>query len=96
MHNPFNPIAASRCPHCGYQLNPLAWRDQDHRPETGDLTICQGCAHVLRFGKHLTLRELTQRDELALLAKNPDIKRQCAVVAHRLLDRLPIQLMNDS
>ena len=74
-----------RCPHCGFLIDAASWQDEGHRPEVGDLTICQGCAHVLRFGKLLKLTAMTERDERALLALNPDILQQTRLVARRLL-----------
>jgi hypothetical protein len=84
-----SPVPASRCPHCRFVIDTFAWQDGGHLPEVGDLTICQGCARVLRFGRHLTLTAMTDRDELAFLAANPDITRQVQIVARRLLSSLP-------
>lgn len=84
-------VPASRCPHCGRPLDPAAWQDGGQRPETGDLTICEGCARVLRFGRGLTLTAMTDRDERAFLAANPDITRQAQVIARRLLSSLPLR-----
>lgn len=79
------PVPSTRCPHCGLRIDTSSWRSEDHGPEAGDLTICQGCAHVLRFGKRRQLTAMTERDERAFLASNPDIKAQCRTVARRLL-----------
>jgi hypothetical protein len=56
------------CPDCG-------WRwvkgETDLLPESGDVTICDGCGRVLRFGRGvfggpLKLGPLSERDERAL------------------------------
>jgi len=84
------PLPLSRCPHCGLAIDAIAWQDGGHAPEVGDLTICQGCARVLRFGRHMMLTAMTDRDERAFLAANPDIKRRVQAVARRLLASPPI------
>lgn len=85
-----SPVPASRCPHCGLAIDTRSWREGLHQPEVGDLTICQGCAHVLRFGRHLHLIAMTERDERQLLARDPDIRHQAQTVARRLLAHLSI------
>lgn len=92
MHSAIvSPVPRSRCPHCGLTIDAAAWQDNGHQPEIGDLTICQGCAHVMRFGLGHRLTAMTERDERALLAENPDIKRQAQVVARRLLSHMPLR-----
>lgn len=78
-------VPASRCPHCGLTIDTRSWQSEGHLPENGDLTICQGCARVLRFDKRRRLTAMTDRDERRFLASNPDIKAQCRDVAVRLL-----------
>jgi len=84
-------VPVTSCPHCGHQLDARAWQDGGLWPEPGDLTICEGCARVLRFGRRLALTAMTDRDERAFLAANPDIKRQAQAVARRLLSTLPLR-----
>ena len=85
LHDLSVTMPVSACPHCGLAIDPRAWQHDAHRPEAGDLTICQGCAHVLRFDKRLKLTAMTERDERRLLALNPDILQQARTVARRLL-----------
>ncbi len=80
-------VPVSRCPHCGLSLDAFAWRDNGHSPEPDDLTICQGCAHILRFGRHLKLIALTERDERAMHRSNPDIFKAVQAIARRLLSQ---------
>lgn len=85
-----SPVPSSRCPHCQFVIDTRAWRDGLHQPEVGDLSICQGCAHILRFGRRLTLTAMTERDERRLLASDPDIRHQAQTVARRLLAHLTL------
>jgi len=78
-------VPVSRCPHCGYTISAAAWRDNGRGPADGDLTICQGCARVLRFDRRLRLTAMTDRDERIFLAANPDVRAQAQAVARQLL-----------
>jgi PBSX family phage terminase large subunit len=91
MPSSISPVPVTRCPHCGFTLDTIAWNDRGHRPEPGDLTICQGCARVLRFDRHRRLTVMTDHDERAFLARNPDVKRQAQVVARQLLTHLTLR-----
>lgn len=84
-----SPVPASRCPHCQFVIDTRSWNDGLHQPEVGDLTICQGCAHLLRFGRRLTLTAMSERDERAIHAKDAQIRQQVQIVARRLLSLVP-------
>ena len=36
----------------------------EHKPQSGDVTICLYCGHIMAFGKALELRSLTDEEML--------------------------------
>lgn len=83
-----SPVPSSPCPHCGLKIKTSTWHDGWHIPEDGDLTICAHCVHILRFDKHRKLRALTERDERAMIASDPDIARMMREIASRHLSAM--------
>jgi hypothetical protein len=70
------------CPTCGKWLDAsegvtvtgTIQIEEEKLPKEGDVTICMGCATVLRFGKNLQVENLTGED-LNNIKKDPHVRK---------------------
>jgi hypothetical protein len=76
-------VPVSECPHCGGRIDSSAYEDGGHVPEVGDLTICEHCARILRFGRWLILEAMSDGDERALLAADENVRATCNQIRAR-------------
>lgn len=63
-----NKVPESACPSCGYMMDAASCvsRENDGRPEPGDITVCIRCGHIMAFADDLTLRDLTDEEAKAV------------------------------
>jgi hypothetical protein len=59
-------IAPSACTGCGKELDMTASVGGDHPPEEGSITICFTCGHIMAFDGNLRLRDLTDKEIVAV------------------------------
>lgn len=83
-------VPVSPCPHCGGRIDSSAYEDGGYTPEVGDLTICEYCARILRFGRRLVLAAMTDRDERALLAADPNVRARVREIGSRSRDTIDL------
>ena len=55
-------LKPDRCLGCGYVCDAAAAVDGDDMPNSGDITICIECGHIMAFGLDLRLRALTDAE----------------------------------
>lgn len=51
-----------KCIACGYPLDAVTSVGRGRRPESGDVTICMKCGHIMGFRKNQTVRNLTSAE----------------------------------
>jgi hypothetical protein len=59
-------VPECQCPSCGKQLNRVTGVDASEAPKPEDITICAGCAAVLKFDDQMKVVALSQEEMLAL------------------------------
>lgn len=58
-----NIMPNDECPKCGKHINAAATvSDENAQPSSGDVTVCIGCAGILKFDDNLKLAKLTTEE----------------------------------
>jgi hypothetical protein len=60
------------CLRCGHACDAATPLDSNHKPGTGDVTVCIACGHVMVFDDELRLRDATA-DEQRQIAGDPRV-----------------------
>lgn len=56
-------VPPSKCTACGYLCDAATCpRDDNAKPNPGDVTVCINCGHLMAFDDNLTLRNLTEAE----------------------------------
>lgn len=57
-------LSPSTCPSCGKPNDSATSVGGDHKPESGDFTVCLECGHIMAYDDELKLRELTKDEQI--------------------------------
>ena len=57
-------VSESRCPNCGYKLDPTIKGFGEHTPVAGDASICFNCGDIMVFNAYMSLRKPTPQENL--------------------------------
>lgn len=70
-----NNVKKSNCTACNYEIDSAtSFQDERASPNSGDISICLQCGHLMAFADDLSLRDLTDK-EIVEIAGMPEIVR---------------------
>lgn len=73
-------IKENQCLKCNYKMDAADDLDkQKKEPESGDVSICINCAHVMIFDDNLNFRELEASEEEEVY-NHPHVVEVCAAI----------------